>query len=363
VNGQTKTGSRPIELGLRDDPSAVVRALLDRSFGLIADCVSACADAGVVVAEVQECQTTLAVGAAASEVEAICLTCLDTCRDFLANSTAGETERQQSFADLMGLAQSAMTDISGNPAMAGTDLSDAASRFDVVLKMTTLAEVKAGLAAEVAAFKAAAAAHEQEFNDTIAGYQEKIVELESGIIRNEREATMDALTGLINRGAFDRTVQGLADMPGSQFSLALIDVDGLKKVNDTHGHLAGDRALLAIAQVLKTAVRETDLIARYRGDEFAVLMRDCTLRQCESRVHNAISTVTMGRITADDGRAVQFTISGGIAELSAGDTVQSVAKRAEEALAEAKRGGRNRIVLRANAPQFSRPSMHGRVRL
>lgn len=365
MGGHSKSGTRPIELGLRDDPSAVVRALLDRSFGLIGDCVSACGDAEIVVAEVQECQTTLAVGASPAEVETVCLTCLDTCRDFLATSNAGESERRQYFADLMGLAQTAMADISANPAMAGNDLSGSADRFDAVLKMGTLAEVKASLAAELMEFKRAAAAHQEEFHQTIAGYKDRIVELESGIVRNEREATMDALTGLINRGAFDRTVQGLADMPGAQFVLALLDVDRLKKVNDEHGHLSGDRALLAIAQVLKSTVRDTDLIARYRGDEFAVLMRDCTLRQGESRIHNAVSTITQGRLTADDGRAVQFTISGGLAELTHGDDVHSVAKRAEEALVEAKRGGRNRIVARASAQHFQgypRPAMPVRMR-
>lgn len=360
MSGHSKSGIRPIELGKRDDPSAVVRSLLDRSFSLIGDCVSACGDADIVMAEVQECQTTLAVGATPAEIEAVCLTTLDTCREFLANSTAGESERRQYFADLMGLAQTAVAEITGNPGMAGSELGDSAARFDAVLKMTTLADVKNALAAEIAEFKRVSAAHHQEFNDTIESYKAQIVDLESGIVRNEREATMDALTGLINRGAFDRTVQGLADMPGAQFVLALLDVDRLKKVNDDHGHLSGDRALLAIAQVLKTTVRETDLIARYRGDEFAVLMRDCTIRQCESRIHNAISTITMGRLTADDGRSVQFTISGGIAELTHGDTVQTVARRAEEALMEAKRTGRNRIVSRTNVQPFPRPTMLGR---
>jgi diguanylate cyclase (GGDEF)-like protein len=116
------------------------------------------------------------------------------------------------------------------------------------------------------------------------------------------KATMDALTGLNNRGAFDRTVKGLAEMPGAQFSLALIDIDNLKKVNDMHGHLAGDRVLSGLAHALKSAVRDEDLVARHGGDEFAVLMRDAPLRQAESRIWNAVSAFTNSRLTADDGQ-------------------------------------------------------------
>ena len=358
MGSQSQSGTRPIELGLRDDPSQVVRALLERSLVLIGECVAAHGDAGIALVELQECQTMITLGASPREIEAVGLACLDTCRDFLAASTTGESERQQHFADLMGLAQGAMKDIGGNPSMAGTELAGAVEGFDGILKLTTLAEVKATLAAELAEFKRVGAARQQEFAETMSAYQAQIATLETAIVRNEGDVTMDALTGLINRGAFDRTVKGLADMPGARFSLALLDVDRLKTVNDAHGHLAGDRVLLNIARSLKSAFRETDLIARYGGDEFAILMRDSTLRQSESRIHNAVAEITQERLTADDGRAVQFTVSGGVADLSSGDTMSSVAARAESALADAKRTGRNRVVARSRSP-YPRPGLLG----
>ena len=361
MSGTAKSGMRPIELGLRDDPSEVVRGLLDRSLALIGDCVSSHSNAEVAIVELQDCQTMIALGSTPAEIEEVCLNCLDICRDFLATASCGESERQQYFADLMGLAQSAMADIGGNPAMAGADLTNVAGRFDAVLKLDNLAELKAKLAAELAEFKRASVERQAAFAETMASYQAQIADLEAGIILNEAEVTMDALTGLINRGAFDRTVKGLADMDGAHFSLVLLDIDGLKSVNEQHGHLAGDRVVLAVSQVLNQAVRGTDLAARYGGDEFAILMRDSTLRQSESRVYNAVSAITHNRLTADDGRAVQFTMSGGIAELSPGDTVTSVVERAEAALAEAKRAGRNRIIARSQSP-YSSPGWAGRLR-
>lgn len=349
---QSRSGTRPIELGLRDDPSAVVRALLDRSFGLIGECVSACDDSDVLAADVQECQTTIAVGASAADVEAVCVACLDTCREFLAGSNATDNERRQDFHDLIGLAQTAIETISGEKTVAGSDLSQSVAQFDALLELEDLAQLKTQLTSSLANFRAASEAHRQAFQHTIDGYQERITVLEANLVRNEREATIDALTGLINRGAFDRTVQGLVDMSGARFSLALLDVDRLKKINDVHGHLSGDRALINIAQNLKTATRDTDLICRYGPDEFAVLMRDCPLRHSEARIYNAVSTITHNRLIADDGRAVMFTLSGGVAELSPGDSMQDVAKRAEEALREAKDNGRNRIVARAVRPRM-----------
>lgn len=356
-----KSATRPIDLGLRDDPAEVVRGLLGRSLALIGDCVSVHANAEIAVVELQDCQTMIALGSSPAEIESVCLNTLDICREFLATAGCGEAERQQYFADLMGLAQGALKDIGASPKLAGNDVVEAAGRFEGVLKFATLAEVKAGLAAELAALRRASAEQQQAFTETMAVYQTQITELEAGIIRNDAEVTMDALTGLINRGAFDRTVKGLAEMEGAHFSLVLLDVDHLKKVNAEHGHLAGDRVMLAVAQVLMAAVPNTDLVARHDGDEFAVLMRDATLRQCEASIYNAVSTITHGRLTADDGRAVQFTMSGGIAELSPGDTVTTVMARAQAALADAKRNGCNRIVSRGDA-QYSSLGSPSRLR-
>lgn len=343
MNGHSKAGVRLTEPGLRDDPSAVVRTLLDRSFGLLGDYVSSRSDAEIVAAEIQECQTTIAVGASPADIETVCLACLDTCRDFLATSSNGEAERQQAFADLMGLANTAMQDINSNKVMSGADVAASTNKFDAVLKMTTIAEVKAGLTAALLEFKAANDAHREAFESTLGSYKAQIAELETGILRHDGEATMDALTGLPNRGAFDRTVQGLMEMPDANFCLAILDVDRLRTVNQEHEHLAGDRVLLCIAQVLKSAARDVDLVARYGSDEFAVLMRDSTLRQCESMICNAVSAITHTRLTADDGRSVQFTMSGGIAELAPGDTVDRISKRATTALAAAKARGGSQI--------------------
>jgi diguanylate cyclase len=349
MSSHRRFGPRAQDISVRDDPAVIMRALLDRSLGLIGDCVDGGAESASVVADVQECRDVLATSASQEVIESVVSACLDTCRTFLAATGAGELERRQSAADLVGVIRGAMSTVQNDAGAGAEHAAQAAQRFDAVLRLDNLADLRARLAAEIAAFKQANYERQQAFAQQLSESQARVVELEAGIIRNEREATMDALTGLINRGAFDRTVTGLAAMPGAQFSLAMIDVDHLKQVNDAHGHLAGDRVLTGLAQTLKAAVRSEDLVARYGGDEFAVLMRDSALRRSESCLWNAISAFASSRLTADDGRAIVFTVSGGIAELSQGDTVHAVLVRANAALADAKRDGRNRIASRRHA--------------
>jgi diguanylate cyclase len=129
--------------------------------------------------------------------------------------------------------------------------------------------------------------------------------------------------------------------------LVLLDVDDFKKINDTHGHAIGDRVLVAVASALRTAVRSNqDLVARIGGDEFAVLAIGLTLRQAESRFQNFISKLAPENTRSGDTPLPPVGISCGIAEFSAGDTVESLSQRADQALYEAKRAGKNRVVVK-----------------
>ncbi len=131
--------------------------------------------------------------------------------------------------------------------------------------------------------------------------------------------------------------------------LGLVDVDSFKSVNDTFGHLAGDQVLISVACGLRSAFRSDDVVARHGGDEFAVLIKDVTMRQAETRMLTAIDALNANRPITDDGQTIMFTMSAGLAEFSAGDTTRSVLQRADEALYDAKRQGKNRVVRREQA--------------
>ncbi len=158
-------------------------------------------------------------------------------------------------------------------------------------------------------------------------------------------ATKDPLTRVANRAEFNRVHQMFVmahldrQLP---CSLIIADIDHFKKVNDTFGHQAGDDVLKAFAAVLRTSCRPGDLVARYGGEEFVILCADCdnavALRRAEVIRK---SFAQMPQAALGGGCA---TSSFGVTEIQAGDTPETMLKRADRALYEAKEGGRNRVV-------------------
>jgi two-component system cell cycle response regulator len=179
--------------------------------------------------------------------------------------------------------------------------------------------------------------------------------LQANFIRNLSLALTDPLTNLHNRRYFSTHLESVmrrAADSGRPASLLMIDVDHFKQVNDNHGHAAGDAVLCEIAGIIARNVRGFDLTARYGGEEFAVVMPDTTVdvatvvadRLCE----RVAATKIVVRGVAGE---IATSISIGIAQsLDSGDTPETLLKRADVALYEAKRLGRNRVVVAGEPP-------------
>jgi diguanylate cyclase (GGDEF)-like protein len=178
-----------------------------------------------------------------------------------------------------------------------------------------------------------------------------------------RQASTDGLTGLLNRGAWlQRAGDAVAtarrhDMP---VALLMIDVDHFKQINDLHGHAAGDRALERMGMTLRDCVRQGDVVGRFGGEEFCVLVFGADARgaqQLDARIREALRT------RGPQGEP-EFTISSGLATLrGARDGVEQMLLRADQALYAAKANGRNRLVhsedLRGAHASVDRPSPCG----
>ena len=165
--------------------------------------------------------------------------------------------------------------------------------------------------------------------------------------RMEHMATRDGLTGLVNHRTFQEQLeQALARCRRGNRALTLLlcDIDHFKKVNDTHGHPTGDEVLRRVASVLSTEARCTDITARYGGEEFAIVMEDTDAvggLQVAERIRNAVGNQ---RVATERG-PLQVTLSGGLATFAADASERSeLIKRADTALYEAKRAGRNRCL-------------------
>ncbi len=160
------------------------------------------------------------------------------------------------------------------------------------------------------------------------------------------EATHDALTGLINRREFKRRLNIVIDIAQSENAhhvLCFFDLDYFKDVNDTCGHAAGDECLIQLCQILRTQLREGDILARLGGDEFALILYYCPLEVAE-KIAEQLRRNVERFIFHWEGQSFQLSASIGIAELSGSlDDAEAVLDAADRGCYEAKRGGRNSV--------------------
>ncbi len=197
------------------------------------------------------------------------------------------------------------------------------------------------------------------FGDEDKAYMEAFADVASQIVANALQfrvvdelATIDEGTQLFNRRHFNRVLPMevvRAKRYKHDLTLAMIDVDHFKMYNDAAGHQAGDRALATIAQILRESFRKSDIIVRYGGEEFAVIMPETSRKEGNGVgfVDRARKGVEAAEIAFEDptGRRRVLTISGGVATLPLqAETGEDLVKKADEALYRAKARGRNCIV-------------------
>lgn len=157
----------------------------------------------------------------------------------------------------------------------------------------------------------------------------------------------DALTGLYNsRHFYDRlhTEIERADRYSRPLALAIIDADNFKRINDTHGHLQGDRVLQMLARVICLSLRRTDSGYRYGGEEFAILMPEATLEAAALVAERLRKSFCESPIYAEDGNALACSVSIGVTEYIPGESVESLVRRADDGTYQAKRRGKNTVV-------------------
>ncbi len=158
-------------------------------------------------------------------------------------------------------------------------------------------------------------------------------------------ANRDPLTKVSNRAYLEKQLPAFVDehlKSGQPGSLIICDIDYFKKINDTFGHQAGDEALVTFAGILRDTARESDIVARFGGEEFVVICRGCSNTAAAGRAEDMRRAVLNTPVPSLDGRTM--TASFGVTEIQQGDTHELVLSRADRALMDAKESGRNRVV-------------------
>ncbi|MBD3895753.1 GGDEF domain-containing protein [Halomonas sp. ML-15] len=169
------------------------------------------------------------------------------------------------------------------------------------------------------------------------GYQALMRERNQAL---HQASTHDPLTDLPNRRLINERLENLVNQ-GRAFTLALLDIDHFKRINDRYGHDVGDRLLVAITQTLSATLRDYDLCARWGGEEFLLLLADTHLEEAQPIVERLRASLAAVAIPVADQR-LSVTVSAGMSQHRPCEPHQTTLKRADQALLDAKRAGRDR---------------------
>jgi diguanylate cyclase (GGDEF)-like protein len=194
----------------------------------------------------------------------------------------------------------------------------------------------------------------QRFSELEQGYLESLLASLLYPMRNTllyraatQSALRDPLTDTGNRIAMDQTLTREIELSRRHLqplSLLMLDIDHFKQINDTHGHSAGDDVLKAVAASIKNQLRNVDMVFRFGGEEFLILLSN-TSREAAALVGERLRNAAQTEEYVADGRSIELTVSLGCSTLLPGESAESLLRRADNALYVAKREGRNRLAM------------------
>lgn len=231
----------------------------------------------------------------------------------------------------------------------GRDLKDA----------TDLDTLKASALTHLRGMRQSIKAREAEEADIAAQSQKEMEELRDHLVKTRakmeevkqvsqqlsKDALTDALTGLWNKRALDQVLGEELEKVSGAMSLIVFDIDHFKNINDTYGHQAGDKALIAVGQRAGQALRDTDTLFRYAGDEFVIILRGSEAKTAQGVAERVRELTESIAFTFKGKGKFNITLSLGVGQYIDGDDAVSLFERVDGALYQAKESGRNRVAV------------------
>jgi diguanylate cyclase len=259
-------------------------------------------------------------------------------------------EREKELKEIIDLLSKAMAQLGAENQNYNEQLYRKTENIEKLTLLDDIRAIKNAIRHEVEQIRAVVEEKQDRDSQRIAALTKKVGMLETQLKKVETESSKDGLTGLYNRRSFDRKIKDMVEknlISPMPFSLLMIDIDDFKQINDAYGHQIGDRVLLAVVQKALTFTRSDDFPARYGGEEFVVLLPGASLRNAVKigrRICKSLASTQYAISETDGKKHLRITVSIGVSNIWKKDTVQTVMKRADDALYQAKKSGKNRVV-------------------
>lgn len=257
-------------------------------------------------------------------------------------------EKESELKNIIKLLTSGLTTFNDENMQFNKEMNEHSDKFLDIKRIDNIKKVKEVLELQVSKIKNVIKEKEEKDNNRLKALTEKITVLQKDLEKAEFESTTDKLTGAKNRHAFDFHLKKLIDNDGlrwTSFSILIYDIDDFKKINDTYGHLIGDRVIIKSVDIIKSFFHKKDFIARYGGEEFVIILHAISLKNATKKAKSMCKAIEQTGLIIDEKKPdekINFTISIGVSTQRDDDTVLSIMDRADKALYHAKRTGKNK---------------------
>ncbi len=271
--------------------------------------------------------------------------CIKLCRAYFVEAQSLLAERESEFSELVRMLTEMVGAIDGGQASFHEQLDRSTERLTRIVDINDIRILKRRLGIEIETLRKLGVDKRATEEATKTRFAAEIERLQTRLAQSMEEASLDQLTRIANRGRFERTLNQWVRAhrsSGLPFVLAMVDVDDFKKINDTEGHQEGDRVLVEIAQMLSAAFRPGDLVGRYGGDEFVIMLAHSTANQALDRIKALVERLATIRLGVND-KSGTITLSVGVTEWMVEDEPSDIVQRADTAMYQAKRAGKNRV--------------------
>ena len=258
--------------------------------------------------------------------------------------TAFVTDRLQNYRSVVEDMVAGLRQIAERDQTTENRVIESLNAVEQAINDGALPKIEAALSQTIEQVTQTFAEQKQEYEAQLEEMNGRLSSLRQDLVAAREEMKRDPLTDAYNRGAFDTAIEQSLNMHfilNQPVTLVLVDLDNFKGVNDNYGHAAGDAVLRDVGECLERAfIRKGDLVARFGGDEFAVILNDTTAENSARLIERFLEKANQIQVQdAPEGTFV--SCSAGYTEVHETDTAESVIKRADRALYAAKTGGRN----------------------